>query len=168
MLSKQDFIDIEEKFLNSNSGMYLVLNRVNGKTVDSIFTSHSDAKKYLTREVLNMTISWYNGVIEDEGKDSIKKEDFNTVMKDNLELYEIIDISDLQLNIAKPIYVYQNGNYQVLGSIPEQYLTNDYEKWKNHEVIKKHLTSIKWKSICTVKINPKISEIESDRDEEDD
>lgn len=153
MFSKEELLAIEKKYLDNDLRLTVLINTMDGTTVKGIFTSQSLAKKYSTRDALNLTIL----SCEDE-KDT---NNFYYMMVENLDYYDMIDISTSNLDITKPIYVIQNGNYKVASTNPNLYLTNDYEKWKSHKITQKYLhDEDKWKNKCIVKIDPQLEEID--------
>ena len=116
---------------------------------------------------MNLTISWYSGAIEDG--EELTSEDFEKVMKDNLELYEIVNIENLNLDTNKNIYVVQNGNYQVHGS-PKDYLTNNIEFWNSKNKYQGRNNKEWWIKRCIVSVDPELSELDDieNEDSEDD
>jgi hypothetical protein len=157
MISEKEIIEIESKLLEKNV-YFVFLNKVNGTSVDAIFTSQSDANKYKIRECINLTLDCYLGSIDDGDDckgDEWKIDDFKEILNENLTLYEIGNLDKQPLDIKKPIYVIQNGNYQVYGE-PEEYLTNNYSRWKDKT---KDTNNKLFEKSCIVRVNPKLSEL---------
>jgi hypothetical protein len=149
MLSETDILNIEKKFLHE-SKLVLVLNKVNGTVVEGLFTSKEKANQYIVRECINLSITEYSEAEIDEKMDF--KDSFSDIIHDYLYFYELVDIG--YLDSSKPIYVIQNGNYQVFG---DTFLTNDIDYWKSKN--KFDLGGKDWINQCIVKIDRELSSL---------
>lgn len=133
---------IENKLIDeykSQSELFLLLNTVNGKEVEALFTTKDKLITYMIRDAINMGIETFIENLEDEKEIcNIEMNDdelFNAFLdyiRDKInDNYEILHVS--HLDHKTPIYVVRNGNYRVYGK-PEEYLTNSLQKWNESMV----------------------------------
>lgn len=125
---------------------YIVTNDQNSHFA-GIFTSYKKALKFCK-------CASYNFAIDNEDEDSSLEELFDSYMEDQCVIKRVRLNS---IDITKPVYIMQDGNYFIRPEIknefdPNKYLTNNLEKIKDFS--KKYNKEYD-KSFYIVKINPK-------------
>jgi hypothetical protein len=152
-LTLQDIIDAENE-LSHDDECFVILNRTNGMRVEAIFNDYNMAMKYMLRIAINSTIRTYNDCKKDLENDGQPCVSFKACVNEEITYnYQIKKIL-VALSTEMPIYVIQNGNYQLLG---DEYLTNDLEEWN---AAQQNKYDDNWIETCTAKVNPKLPEIE--------
>jgi len=125
---------------------YIVSNNQNSH-FSGIFTSYKKALKFCK-------CASYNFAVDNEDENSSKEELFDFYMEEKCIIKRVRLNS---IDITKPVYIMQDGNYFIRPEIknefdPNKYLTNNFEKIK---VFSKKNNQEYDKSFYIVKINPK-------------
>ena len=170
---------------------YLLVNNINGTSVEAVFRSHTDAIRYMIRIGTNFCAETYQDYIRDVKKDGgdISKENFCEYTREFINDYYHIHQID-HIDPSKRVYMMQSYNYMVYGG-PTEYLTNSQETWRAKQPERNRRSdkisgqildgficeldgfrceSDGWMKDCTVKVDPELpdlEEIEEEKEEEE-
>lgn len=130
----------------SNPRLYIVLSTISGESLLGIFTTYNSAVEFMKREAIIFSIELY---IDDDDREGFDQDIIIDNYKASIcEDYKITSCN--HLDITKPIYVKQTGNYNVHGS-PSKYLTNSLSDFRD---LNKD-TDKSWLDECTLKLDMK-------------
>jgi hypothetical protein len=142
--------DIEKSLYDRKDNLVVVVNRINGKQVEGIFSSISLARRYVVRLATNMSLEIIASLNEEEINDYASDFNMTTYIQENTMEYYEYEFTD-DLDSSKPIYVLKNKNHVVQSyKIPSEYLTNSSEEFKDNP---------DWLKECTVLLDPELPEL---------
>lgn len=153
--------NVSEKLDNTSSRSYLVINTVDGLSVEAIFSSHEAAEKYLNRIAINFSTDLYCENCKD-AQTQPTEDGFLTFVREMIsDNYKILHVHHLDL--SNKVYKVQNGNYLCYGET-SKYLKNSVEEWKAENISRfgtcANSFNKDWLEQCTVKINPPLPELQ--------